>query len=160
MTAALMMKLLATTSSATLTDSPKAAYRASLSVDTSCLIAVALREAGYEVYMERLTRATTLHLSAVTRVELGIVSHNKMIARQVEALLTALNVDIEPFDAAQAALALTAFTKYGKGRHPAALNFGDCYAYALAKSMNLPLLYKGNDFAQTDVASAMSVGTA
>ena len=158
MTAALMMRLLATTSLATLTDRPKAAYRASLSVDTSCLMAVALREAGYEVYMELLTRANTLHLSAVSRVELGIVAHNKNVAGQVDALLAALTVNIEPFDAAQAALALTAFTKYGRGRHPAALNFGDCCAYALAKSLNLPLLYKGNDFAQTDVASALPAG--
>ena len=156
MTAALTMKSLVTTSSATLIDSSKAAYHASLSIDTSCLIAVALREAGYEVYMELLTRANTLHLSAVSRVELGIVSHNKRITRQVEALLTALNVNIEPFDSEQAAVALTAFTKYGKGRHPAALNFGDCCAYALAKSLNLPLLYKGNDFAQTDIAPALA----
>ena len=156
MTVAPMMKLLATTSSATLTDSLKAAYHASLSIDTSCLIAVALREAGYEVYMELLTRANTLHLSAVSRVELGIVSHNKRIARPVEALLTALNVNIEPFDSEQAAVALTAFTKYGKGRHPAALNFGDCCSYAMAKSLNLPLIYKGNDFAQSDIASALA----
>ena len=119
-------------------------------------MAVALRESGYEAYMELLMHAGSLHLSAVSLVELGIVAHNKSIPRQVDALLAALKVKIEPFDAGQAALALTAFAKYGKGRHPAALNFGDCCAYALAKALNLPLLYKGNDFAQTDVASAMT----
>ena len=139
-----------------LTDSSKSPYRASLSLDTSCVVAVALRESGYEIYMELLTHASTLHLSAVSRVELGIVAHNKSIARQVDALLAALKVKIEPFDAGQAALALTAFAKYGKGRHPAALNFGDCCTYALAKSLDLPLLYRGNDFAQTDIASALA----
>ena len=119
-------------------------------------MAVALSESGCEIYMALLTHADTLHWSAVSRVELGIVAHNINIARQVDALLAGLKVKIEPFDAGQAALALIAFTKYGKGRHPAALNFGDCCAYALAKSLDLPLLYKGNDFAQTDVASALA----
>jgi ribonuclease VapC len=92
----------------------------------------------------------------VSRVELGIVAQNKEVAAEVNALLDALKVNIAAFDHQQATLALAAFARYGKGRHPAALNFGDCCAYALAKSMNLPLLYKGNDFAQTDIASALA----
>ena len=160
MTAAPMMKSLAITSLVTLTDRPKVTYRGALALDTSCLIAVALRENDFEIYLKFLTQADSLHLSAVSRVELAIVSHNKRISAEVNALLVTLTVRVDAFDAAQATLAIAAFTKYGKGHHPAALNFGDCCAYALAKSLNLPLLYKGNDFAQTDVASAMSAGVA
>lgn len=127
-----------------------------VSLDTSCILAVALRESGHEIYETLLSQAVTLHLSAVSRVELGIVAKNKEIADEVEALLDALKVKIVAFDDEQATLAIAAFSKYGKGRHPAALNFGDCCAYALAKSLNLPLLYKGNDFAQTDIASALA----
>lgn len=119
-------------------------------------MAVALRESDHEIYETLLSQATALHLSAVSRVELGIVAQNKEVAAEVDALLDALKINIAPFDSDQAALAIAAFTQYGKGRHPAALNFGDCCAYALAKSLNLPLLYKGNDFAQTDIASALA----
>ncbi len=70
-------------------------------------------------------------------------------------LLSEAKIAIVPFDAEQASLARTAFLKYGKGRHPAALNFGDCAAYALAKSRNVPLLYKGADFPKTDIVSAL-----
>lgn len=125
-------------------------------LDTSCVMAVALRESGHEIYVALLSRATTLHLSAVSRVELGIVAQNKDVAAEVDALLDALKINVTAFDQEQATLAIAAFAQYGKGRHPAALNFGDCCAYALAKSLNLPLLYKGNDFAQTDIASAFA----
>ena len=125
-------------------------------LDTSCLMAVALRESDHETYEALLSWATVLHLSAVSRVELQIVAHNKEVAAEVDALLDALKINIVVFDQGQSTLAIAAFTQYGKGRHPAALNFGDCCAYALAKSMNLPLLYKGNDFAQTDIASALA----
>jgi ribonuclease VapC len=125
-------------------------------LDTSCLMAVALRESDHETYEALLSGVTVLHLSAVSRVELGIVAQNKEVAAEVNALLDALKVNIAAFDQQQATLALAAFARYGKGRHPAALNFGDCCAYALAKSMNLPLLYKGNDFAQTDITSALA----
>ena len=73
----------------------------------------------------------------------------------LDALLICAKVAVIPFDAEQASLARAAFIKYGKGRHPAALNFGDCAAYALAKSKNVPLLYKGNDFAKTDILGAL-----
>ena len=156
MTAARMMKSLAITSLVILTDRSKVIFRGALALDTSCLIAVALRENDFQIYLKFLTQADSLHLSAVSRVELAMVSHNKRILAEVDALLVTLTVRIDAFDAAQATTAIAAFTKYGKGRHPAALNFGDCCAYALAKSLNLPLLYKGNDFAQTDIASALA----
>ena len=71
------------------------------------------------------------------------------------ALIGRAKIEIAPFDAGQAGIARAAFLKYGKGRHPAALNFGDCASYALAKSKGAPLLYKGADFAKTDIVSAL-----
>jgi ribonuclease VapC len=73
----------------------------------------------------------------------------------LDALLIRAKVAVISFDAEQAALARAAFLKYGKGRHPAGLNFGDCAAYALAKSKNVPLLYKGADFAKTDIVAVL-----
>ena len=125
-------------------------------IDTSCVMAVALRENDHETYEALLVKASYLHLSAASLVELGIVAQNRDVSTEVEALLKTLKVNIAVFDQNQALLAISAFAQYGKGRHPAALNFGDCCAYALAKSMNLPLLYKGNDFSQTDIASALA----
>ena len=150
------MRSSVTTSSATLTEGVRPNLIDAYVLDTSCLMAVALRESDHETYEALLAGVTVLHLSAVSRVELGIVAQNKEVAAEVSALLDALKVNIAVFDHQQATLALAAFARYGKGRHPAALNFGDCCAYALAKSMNVPLLYKGNDFAQTDITSALA----
>jgi ribonuclease VapC len=124
-------------------------------IDTSSLIAVGLREPAYEVLMTMMLEANELHLSAVSRVELGIVAKNIGIETQINELLVRLDVQVAAFDAVQAEFALGAFTQYGKGRHPAALNFGDCCSYALAKLLNLPLLFKGNDFSQTDILQAV-----
>ena len=127
-----------------------------LVVDTSAVLACCLGEAGYERFESVLTRGAQLVMSAPTRLELGMVALNRNIQARVDEALQTYQIQIEPFTPSQATLALAAFTQYGKGRHPAALNFGDCCAYALAKSLNLPLLYKGNDFAQTDIASALA----
>jgi ribonuclease VapC len=77
--------------------------------------------------------------------------------RDLDALIERAQIEIVPFDTEQAALARTAFLRFGKGRHPAALNCGDCAAYALARARDLPLLYKRADFARTDVRPALSV---
>ncbi len=127
-----------------------------LVVDSSAVMACCLGETGYEELEKLLTGRRQLLMSAPTRLELGIVSLNRKIQLRVDEALQAYQILVEPFTQAHAELATMAFTKYGKGRHPAALNFGDCCAYALAKSLNLPLLYKGNDFAQTDIASALA----
>ena len=127
-----------------------------LVVDASAVMACCLGEPEYEKLETILTSDVTLVMSAPTRLELGIVATNRNIQHTVDEALQAYEIRIEPFTHEQAILAIAAFTRYGKGRHPAALNFGDCCAYALAKSMNLPLLYKGNDFAQTDIASALA----
>jgi len=79
-------------------------------------------------------------------------------AGQLQQALQTLAIAQHPLDAEQAALAADAFLRFGKGRHPARLNLGDCFSYALAKSMNAPLLYKGDDFSRTDIASALAAG--
>lgn len=127
-----------------------------LVVDSSVVMACCLGETGYEKLESVLTGHTQLLMSAPTRLELGIVALNRKIQFRVDEALQSYQILVEPFTHAHAELAITAFSKYGKGRHPAALNFGDCCAYALAKSLNLPLLYKGHDFAQTDIASALA----
>ena len=125
-------------------------------VDTSVVLACCLGEPGYERLEAILTGSTQLLMSAPTRLELGLVALQRTIEIKVEQALQTYQIQIEPFTEEHALLAVAACKRYGKGRHPAALNFGDCCAYALAKSLNLPLLYKGNDFAQTDIASALA----
>lgn len=77
------------------------------------------------------------------------------ITKPFEAVWTALGIELVPISAIHADLAIEAFRRYGKGLHPAGLNFGDCFAYALAKERGEPLLFKGDDFAQTDIVSAI-----
>jgi ribonuclease VapC len=76
--------------------------------------------------------------------------------RDLDALMAKAAIVLVPVDAEQARLARTAFSQFAKGRHPAGLNYGDCFSYALAKALGEPLLYKGNDFAQTDIAIVAS----
>lgn len=126
-------------------------------IDTSAIIAIGNQEQGSDQLLSALADADELRLSAATWVELGIVvdaRQDPMIARRAENLLAELGVLIEPVTAEQAALARQAYRDFGKGRHAAGLNFGDCFAYALAKSAGEPLLFKGDDFNHTDVTPA------
>ena len=94
-------------------------------------------------------------ISAATVLETGIVVESRLgdaAGRELDLFLIRANFQIMPVDAEQAELARSAWRRFGKGRHPAALNFGDCFAYALAKWTGEPLLAKGTDFAATDVA--------
>ena len=96
-------------------------------------------------------------LSAANLVETGIVMQVRRgdeADRDLDLLLAKLKIDIIPVSGKQANLARRAFRHYGRGRHPAKLNFGDCFAYALAKESSAPLLFKGNDFSQTDIMIA------
>jgi ribonuclease VapC len=127
-------------------------------IDTSALIAILLRESDYVVYREALVNAPRLVLSAANRFEAAMVitMRNGAAGRaELEALLESLDVEIYPVDANLARLAYEAWLRFGKGRHPAALNFGDCFAYALAKQAGEPLLFKGNDFSRTDIEPAV-----
>lgn len=125
-------------------------------VDSSVLIAVLLLEPDAEQFLNQLIDAPDLYISAVSLVETAMVIEYKKGqtgADKLDELLAELTPTIVEFDQKQAALARSAWREYGKGRHPAKLNFGDCCSYALAKHLNKPLLYKGNDFSQTDLAA-------
>lgn len=128
-------------------------------LDTSAVAAVIFGEPDAEAYAAALTRhGGELSISAVTRVELEIVLEARQGSEAVsdaEAMFDRLGVITEPVDAAQASAAFAAWRRFGKGRHPAGLNLGDCFSYALARAAGAPLLFKGNDFAQTDIASAL-----
>jgi ribonuclease VapC len=124
-------------------------------VDTSALAAILFAEEGYEDLVERLDSVERLLLSAASLVELSIVVESRKGeegARQVDLLLYRTQIEVVPVDVEQAEIAREAWRRFGKGRHPASLNFGDCFSYALAKQTGLPLLFKGADFSLTDLA--------
>ena len=126
-------------------------------VDSSALLAVLKREPEEKRLTATLFAAANLSMSAATMLESSMVAEGWAGAAGVsdlDDLVTDLNVHIVPFTPEHAALARDAFRRFGKGRHPAQLNFGDCMAYALAKAMGEPLLFKGYDFSQTDIEAA------
>ena len=123
--------------------------------DTSSLMALVMDEPEAPEISAAIAEAGQILISAATLVEFYIVAIGKGddVYAQAQALVRELPVTIVPFDAEQAEIARRAYELYGKGRqHPAQLNFGDTFAYALATARGLPLLFKGNDFARTDVA--------
>ena len=126
-------------------------------IDTSAVMAILRREAESTAFADTIERARTRCISAVSVLEAGIVARTKAGAageRELDALIEAARLEVVGFDAEQAAIAREAFDRFGKGRHRAALNFGDCASYALAMSRAEPLLFKGTDFGATDVRSA------
>ncbi len=123
-------------------------------IDSSVLIAILLKEPEAEYFTKLLIDADSIYISAVSIVESSMVIEYKkgeQGATQFDELLKTIVPTVIAFDAQQATLARTAWRTYGKGRHPAKLNFGDCCSYATAKHLNQPLLFKGNDFSQTDI---------
>jgi len=128
-------------------------------VDTSALAAVVLGAPDAEALLSAMSEhAGDIHVSAASRLEAGIVVEARQgpeASADLQTLLDSLAAAIEPVDAEQALGALVAWRRFGKGRHPAGLNFGDCFSYALAKALAAPLLFKGDDFPQTDIQSAM-----
>ncbi len=128
-------------------------------VDSSALLALILREPGWERLLDAVAGAEWIAVGAPTLVETGIVLTSRLgaAARPVLAMLIEdLALSVVPFDAAHAREARIAFATYGRGRHPAALNFGDCLTYAVAKLSGAPLLFVGDDFSRTDVEPALS----
>ena len=127
-------------------------------VDSSALVAVVLGEPEAEVYLGLMSsEVEQIQASAVSIVESSIVLESRQgpdATRDLRLLLDGLGIAILPVDSVQAAVAFAAWQRFGKGRHPAALNLGDCFSYALAKSTGEPLLFKGDDFSQTDLAIA------
>jgi ribonuclease VapC len=126
-------------------------------IDASAMLAILLAEPGHESLNERIVSASRRLISAATVVEAGIVLLSRESAKNepfLDLFLQKADLEIVPVDAQQAQVAREAFRRFGKGRHPAGLNFGDCFAYALASVKGEPLLYKGDDFAKTDIAAA------
>ena len=123
-------------------------------IDTSALVAIFFAEPERCQFLATITSAGSRLVSAATVIETGIVleaRQGEAAGREFDLFVVRANLQIVPVDAEQADLARSAWRKYGKGRHPAGLNFGDCFSYALAKSTGEPLLAKGADFSLTDI---------
>lgn len=128
-------------------------------VDTSALLATLLAESDASLYADAIEAVPAPVISSATRIELDIVIINKLGPETLESLDNLLEtggISVEPVTHAQSMLARDADLKFGKGRgHPAQLNFGDCFSYALAKEPHHPQLFKGTDFSQTGIAAAL-----
>ena len=122
-------------------------------VDSSALMAILRTEPGYERVVESLDQASPRLMTAPTAVELGMVAGSRTGDFSLSArVIRETGIQVVAFDERMAARAVDAFRRFGKGRHHAGLNFGDCCTYALAEERGLPLLCVGEDFARTDVA--------
>ncbi len=124
-------------------------------VDTSAILR---RESGAPAFGAALAEEPRVAISAATLVELCMAAESRAGAAvwpEVEALMADAAIEAVPFTAGQAALAREGWRRFGKGCHPAGLNLGDCFAYALARERGEPLLFKGEDFARTDVRRAL-----
>lgn len=129
-------------------------------VDSSALISIILDEPDGETMLRALGEATSLKISAATWFETHLVVDNLRLGKasqgRLAELLAILDMQIVAVDQDLARDARDAHLTYGRGHHPARLNFGDCFSYALAKQSGEPLLFKGNDFSQTDIVSALA----
>jgi len=126
-------------------------------LDTSAIVAILRAEIEARSFLQIIVDEDRCLLSAVGLFEASMVMIGRgpaAAANDLDALVRRRGIEIVPFDEEQARQSRSAFVRFGKGRHPAALNFGDCVSYALARSLGLPLLFKGTDFAKTDVISA------
>jgi ribonuclease VapC len=127
-----------------------------IALDSSALVAIAIDEPDAKLFAEAVSNNRCI-IGTPTLVELHMVLRDRagdIGVQLVEALLKRRNLARMDFTEAHFRLAAAAFDRYGRGRHPAKLNFGDCMAYAVAKAHGVPLLYKGDDFARTDIAAA------
>jgi len=126
-------------------------------IDSSAIAAILFDEPDASAYISAILNDVTRLMSAATLVEISMVvmrllSPDAIVA--LDALLARLRVVIVPFDEEQALLARDGFRRFGRGRHKAGLNYGDCLCYALAKQTGEPLLFKGSDFGRTDIGVA------
>lgn len=126
-------------------------------LDASAIVSVLLEEPGWDWIMQRIDNARVVAVGVPTLVETAIVLSSRL-GRDARPLLNSFlseaEVEIIPFAREHYEVAVDAFVLYGKGRHPAALNFGECLAYAVARLSGLPLLYTGDGFSKTDLASS------
>ncbi len=126
-------------------------------IDTSALMAILNREPEGPAFRDAIKLAPNRLISAATRVEAAIVAVGRKGGAGLEeltALIRVLKLNVVPFTDEHASMAIQAFQRFGKGRHPAGLNYGDCFSYALATATGEPLLFKGDDFTQAHVSRA------
>lgn len=126
-------------------------------LDTSALIAILFDEAERPELVRKIAAARKRMISTATLVESSIVveaRRGESAGRELDLLLHRARIEVVPIDVEQAELARTAWRRFGKGRHPAGLNFGDVFAYALARANGEELLFKGEDFSRTDIVAA------
>ena len=131
-------------------------------IDTSALVAIFLAEPERRRFLDLIVEAGTRLISAATAPETGIVleaRRGEAAGREFDLFVFRANLQVVPVDGEQVEIARSAWRKYGKGRHPAALNLGDCFAYALAKSSGESRLAKGTDFGATDIEVCPSNST-
>ncbi len=123
-------------------------------IDTSALLAILLDEPERRTFNEAIEAAESRRMSAAIFVEVSIVIESRFGAegiRDLDLFIERAGISLVPVDSDQAQMARRAYSRFGKGRHRAGLNYGDCFSYALAMVLGEPLLYKGDDFGQTDV---------
>ena len=126
-------------------------------IDTSAVLAVLFREPDARRFEDAIANAWPRRMSVATLLEAALVVESRggtAAGHELDFLLDRAEVELVPVTREHAYAARHAWRRFGKGNHPAALNFGDCFAYALAKSTDEPLLFKGEDFARTDIESA------
>jgi ribonuclease VapC len=128
-------------------------------VDSSAIVAILHKEPEALAFMQAIKNALDCRMSAATFFETAIVIDSQfdpILSRNLDEFIAESEIVIEPVSVEQARIARNAYRDFGKvSGHPAKLNFGDCFAYALATAMREPLLYKGNDFVHTDIRSAL-----
>ncbi len=128
-------------------------------IDTSAVLAILFAEDDAATYASAIAGAGVRLMSAANYLEAGVVIDNQAKGnggRQFDAFIARAEISVEPVTREQADIARQAYLDFGKGNHPARLNFGDCFAYALSKATGLPLLFKGEDFGKTDLTSALA----
>lgn len=126
-------------------------------LDSSAIVAVMLAEPGYETLLEKVINSVVVGVAAPTVVEAAMVLSSRLgrdARPELNEFLRQAEAEVTPFAENHVSLAVDAFLRYGKGRHPAALNFGDCLAYAAASLSGSPLLFAGKDFSRTDIRPA------
>jgi ribonuclease VapC len=127
-------------------------------VDSSALLAIYFDEPEKASFAQAIASAYSPRIGAPNFVEASMVAearYGEVGCRELDRIIATLGLEIAPFDATHIQAAREAFRRYGRGRHRAALNFGDCCAYSLSQTLDMPLLFKGNDFALTDLKRAL-----
>ena len=128
-------------------------------IDSSALLAILYREPDSPEFEQAIATTPKCRMSVANALEASIVVEGRggvAAGDELEAFLESTGIDLAPVTAEQLVAARRAWRRFGKGNHPAGLNFGDCFAYALAETTGEPLLFKGDDFARTDIASALA----